>query len=82
MGNKIITLALLFAVASQYGCSRMTLHEDYGKAVSKNKIMQIENLSAATDSHPAVKMDGQKADTVVENYRMEKPDVESADLTK
>ena len=82
MLNKILGMLLLLAIAVQLGCSRMTLHQDYGKAVAKNKVLQTVNLSASKESHPEVKMDGQKADSVVDNYRSEKPEVDSADLTK
>ena len=82
MRNKVLMLSVLFAVSSQYGCSRMHLHEDYGKAVSKNILLQTENLEASTESHPAIKMDGQKADKVVDNYRRERPEADTADLTK
>jgi hypothetical protein len=60
----------------------MAMHEDYGKSVSKNTLLQTENVSAPQESHPDVKMDGQKASDVVTNYRKERPEVDSTDLTK
>ena len=41
------------------GCSNATLNSDYGRSVSVNKVLQTENLNAAEESHPDVKMDGQ-----------------------
>lgn len=73
---------LVMAVAIPLGCSRMAMNEDYGKAVSKNKVLQAVNISAAQESHPEVKMDGQKAVDVVGNYRKERPEVDEVDLTK
>jgi hypothetical protein len=60
----------------------MALHENYGKSVSKNTLLQTENVSASQESHPDVKMDGQKAADVVSNYRKERPEADAADLTK
>ena len=82
MANKTRILLLLTIVAVPLGCSRMTLHEDYGKSVSKNTLLQTVNISAPQESHPDVKMDGQKAADEVSNYRKEGPEVDSADLTK
>ena len=82
MANKTRILLLLTIVAVPLGCSRMTLHEDYGKSVSKNTLLQTVNISAPQESHPDVKMDGQKAADVVSNYRKEGPEVDSTDLTK
>ena len=82
MSNKTRLLLLLAIVALPLGCSRMTLHEDFGKSVSKNTLLQTVNISASQESHPDVKMDGQKAADVVSNYRKEGPEVDSADLTK
>ena len=82
MSNKVHVLLLILAVTIPIGCSRMALHEDYGKAVNKNKILQAENISAAQESHPEVKMDGQKAVDVVGNYRRERPEVDEVDLTR
>ena len=82
MANKTRILLLLTIVAVPLGCSRMTLHEDYGKSVSKNMLLQTVNISAPQESHPDVKMDGQKAADVVSNYRKERPEVDSTDLTK
>ena len=82
MANKTRILLLLTIVAVPLGCSRMTLHEDYGKSVSKNTLLQTVNISAPQESHPDVKMDGQKAADVVINYRNEGPEVDSTDLTK
>jgi hypothetical protein len=58
------------------------MDEDYGKSVSKNILLQTENLSASQESHPDVKMDGQKAAQVVDNYRNETPKADAADLTQ
>lgn len=75
-------LLLLAMAALSVACSRMSLHEDYGNAVTKNKQVQAANVSAAQESHPEVMMDGQKAVGVVDNYRKEGPEVDDADLTK
>ena len=82
MHTKTNILLLLSMVVLQLGCSRMTLHEEFGYSVSKNKLIQTVNVSASQESHPDVKMDGQKAAGVVSNYRNEGPEVDSADLTK
>lgn len=82
MTSKTRILLLLAMVAVQLGCSRMSLHDDFGKSVSKNMLLQTVNVSASQESHPDVKMDGQKAADVVSNYRNEAPEVDSADLTK
>ena len=82
MTNKTRLLLLLMVAAVPLGCSRMTLHEDYGKAISKNTLLQTVNVSAPQESHPDVKMDGQKAADVVSNYRQQKPEVDAEDLTK
>ena len=82
MTNKTRILLLLAMVTLQFGCSRMSLHEDYGKSVSKNMLLQTVNVSASQESHPDVKMDGQKAADVVSNYRKERPEADSTDLTK
>lgn len=82
MSNKTRILLLLAMITLQFGCSRMTLHEDFGKSVKSNALLQTVNVSASQESHPDVKMDGQKAADVVSNYRKERPEVDSADLTK
>jgi hypothetical protein len=82
MANNTRMLLLLIVAAVPLGCSRMAMHEDYGKSVSKNTLLQTENVSAPQESHPDVKMDGQKASDVVTNYRKERPEVDSTDLTK
>lgn len=82
MRNKTRLLLLLTVLVLPLGCSRMTLHEDYGKSVSKNMLLQTVNISASQESHPDVKMDGQKAADVVSNYRKEGPEVDAEDLTK
>ncbi|MEN8169060.1 MAG: hypothetical protein ABFS08_02425 [Pseudomonadota bacterium] len=82
MDNKMRMLLLLVIVAVPLGCSRMALHEDHGKSVSKNTTLQTVNISASQESHPDVKMDGQKAADVVNNYRNESPKADDADLTK
>ncbi len=82
MPNKTRILLLLTIVAVPLGCSRMSLHEDYGKSVRKNTLLQTVNISAPQESHPEVKMDGQKAADVVSNYRKERPEVDAEDLTK
>lgn len=82
MANNTRMLLLFMVAALPLGCSRMAMHEDYGKSVSKNILLQTENVSASQESHPDVKMDGQKAAGVVTNYRKEKPEVDTTDLTK
>ena len=82
MVNKTRMILLLTAAAVQFGCSHMTMDEDYGKSVSKNTLLQTLNVSASQESHPDVKMDGQKAAKVVDNYRSERPEVDDEDLTK
>jgi hypothetical protein len=82
MANNTRLILLLMVVALPLGCSRMALHENYGKSVSKNTLLQTENVSASQESHPDVKMDGQKAADVVSNYRKERPEADAADLTK
>lgn len=82
MDNKINTLLILSVVVMPLGCTQMSLHEDYGKSVHKNTVYQTVNLSASRDSHPDVKMDGQKAAEVVDNYRSETPKVDATELTK
>lgn len=82
MANKTRILLLLAVVTLPLGCSRMTLHQDYGKSIAKNTLLQTVNVSASQESHPDVKMDGQKAADVVSNYRKERPEVDSTDLTK
>jgi hypothetical protein len=83
MASKMRMLLLSMFVAAQFGCSSsMTMHEDYGDAVSRNMLMQTLNVSAPQESHPEVKMDGQKAAHVVDNYRNEGPEVDTSDLTK
>ena len=82
MANKTRILLLIAMVALQLGCSRMTLDQDYGKSIAKNTLLQTVNVSAPQESHPDVKMDGQKAADVVSNYRKERPEVDSDDLTK
>lgn len=82
MVSKTRLLLLLMVAAVPLGCSHKTMHENYGKSVSKNTLMQTVNLSASQESHPDVKMDGQKAADVVRNYRKETPKADTADLTK
>lgn len=82
MANKTHMLLLILAVTASQGCSRMALHEDYGKSVAKNKLLQTVNVSAPQESHPEVMMDGQKAADVVNNYRNEGPEAEGAILSK
>lgn len=82
MANKMRMLLPLVVAAIPLGCSTAVLHEDHGNAVSKNIILQTENISASQESHPDVKMDGQKAAAVVDNYRNEGPEADSEDLTK
>lgn len=82
MANKSLKLALLLFAAALFGCSRMALHEDFGKSVSKNKVLQAQSMSAPQESHPDVKMDGSKAVSVVDNYRNERPEADDTDLTK
>lgn len=81
MTNKTHTLMLLMVIALPLGCSRGALHEDYAKSVHYNTVQQTVNISAPQESHPEVKMDGQKAVDVVDNYRKESPKAESTDLT-
>jgi hypothetical protein len=82
MANNTRILLLLMVVALPLGCSRMAMHENYGKSVSKNMLLQTENVSAPQESHADVKMDGQKAADVVSNYRKERPEVDATVLTK
>ncbi|MCW8917649.1 MAG: hypothetical protein OQL08_02380 [Gammaproteobacteria bacterium] len=82
MVSKTRLLLLLIVAAVPLGCSHMTMQENHGKSVSKNTLMQTVNLSASQESHPDVKMDGQKAADVVRNYRKESPKADTADLTK
>lgn len=82
MANNMRILLLTMVVAVPLGCSRMALDEDFGDSVHKNTLLQTVNVSAPQESHPDVKMDGQKAADVVKNYRREGPEAETAVMTK
>jgi uncharacterized protein YcfL len=82
MASNMRILLLVVVASVPLGCSHMTMHEDYGKSVHKNTMLQTLNISASQESHPDVKMDGQKAADVISNYRKERPEVDTADLTK
>lgn len=82
MHNKISMLLLVGSVTITLGCSNATMGKNFGNSVKKNTVLQTVNLSAPQESHGDVKMDGQKAAKVVEDYRKESPKAEDADLTK
>lgn len=82
MCNKIYGISLLISSLSLVACAGQTLNEDYGKSVERNKVMQVVDLDAPQQSHPDVKMDGQKAEKVVENYRKEAPQADTGGLTQ
>lgn len=82
MYSKLSGVLLLIIPIMIVGCGGPTLHEDYGKAVTRNTIMQTVDMNASQATHEDVKLDGQKAAKVVENYRKETPKAESADLTQ
>ena len=78
---RLVVLISLWALLQ--GCAGGThMHEDYGKSVSHNTMQQTVNLEASDEVHPDIKMDGEKAHQVVENYRQERPEADTEDLTK
>ncbi len=81
MLSDIRKLLLLVLATSLFGCAGETLREDFGKSVSRNEIRQVVNPDASKEIHPDVKMDGQKAVDVVDNYRKETPEADMEDLT-
>lgn len=82
MYSKLSGVLLLIIPFMLVACGGPTLHEDYGQAVTRNKIMQTVDLNASQATHEEVKLDGQKAEQVVENYRKETPKAESTTLTQ
>jgi hypothetical protein len=82
MASNMRYILLFLVLAIQLGCSRMAMNEDYGKSVKTNTVLQTVNISAPEESHPDVKMDGQKAAKVINNYRKEGKEAESGVMTK
>ncbi len=80
MPNKFMLMIAAGIILS--GCSTGVLDSDYGKAVKTNAILQTENINAPEESHPEIKMDGQKAADVIVNYRKEGPEADTSELTK
>ena len=56
-----------------------------GETLPPNVLKELKGFDSillGAIGHPDVKMDGQKAATVVDNYRSERPEADTADLTK
>lgn len=78
-GIQTMTNKYMFAVTiilSLYlaGCSQshqQTMGKDFGNAVKTNTAMQVINPEAGQEDMPAMTLDGQKAEQVLEQYRSE-----------